>query len=102
MKYNQVLDESDLKPWLIDLKQINLTDVTDIYIANYSSMNTYTLLAVCDRVPKIRISCYSYTTVRVQICEFIYLPKNRSFCWSNSNKCYSIDEYEFDSEEPDR
>lgn len=103
-RYNPIVDEPDQHPWLIDYRQFNLTDVTEYVISNKTtaSMKTYTFLATCDRAPKIRILCVNFTTVRVRICEFDYVAKNRSFCWPTHNKCYSVDEYEFDSEEPDR
>lgn len=103
-RYNPIEeDEPDLYPWLVDYRQFNLTDVTEYVIVNKTtSVKTYTFLATCDRAPKIRIYCANFTTIRVRICEFNYVPKNRSFCWPSLKKCYSVDEYEFDSEEPDR
>lgn len=105
LKYNPIMEEPDISPWLIDYRQFNLTDVTEYVISSNktsSAVKTYTFLATCDRAPKIRISCSNFATIRVKICEFNYVPKNRSFCWPTRNKCYSVDEYEYDKEEPDR
>ena len=93
-------------------KDMNLTDVTDCILKNelnqveMQSIIASPFVVLCDRTPRIR-QCRTNTAIRVRICEFTYLEKSQSFCWSpNSpimrNKCYSMNEYELDPILPDQ
>jgi G protein-coupled receptor Mth (Methuselah protein) len=36
----------------------------------------------------------------MKICEFQYNKLNRSYCWHDTTRCFSIDEYQYDTEFP--
>ncbi|CAF0829549.1 unnamed protein product [Brachionus calyciflorus] len=90
--------------WSTDFSKLNYSDVTDFIIDRTNpSLDTSAFLTICDRAPKIRVYCNNYTTIRVRKCEFFYHEHNKSYCWTMfKNKCYSIDEYEYDRKEPDK
>ncbi|RNA25555.1 EGF-like module-containing mucin-like hormone receptor-like, partial [Brachionus plicatilis] len=78
------------------LNLLHLADVTDIVLDNNStSVASSKLLHVCNRRPKIRVECKNYATVRLRLCELKSMP-DRSFCSPALNKCYFLDEYEYD------
>ena len=81
----------------------NFKDFTSMILEqNSSSVSAKAFLVVCDRNPKIRIECINHRTIKARICEFNYDNNTQEFCWKHLKKCYNIDEYEFDSEEPQR
>lgn len=90
--------------YLADFSQTNYSDVTSLIIdRNNLALEAAAILTVCDRAPKIRVNCDNFTIYRAKICEFTYHEHNRSFCWLMfKNKCYSINEYEYDLKEPDK
>ena len=73
------------------------TDVTNQLLGSSSDIIVDKLLTVCNRKPKIRIPCPDYETVRLSICE-LKAYQNRTYCYME--KCYYINEYEFDAEDP--
>jgi hypothetical protein len=81
---------------------LSLHDITDYIFETNTTKEVYTqkYLTVCERHPKIRIKCLNLKTVRVRICELDYWTKNRSYCVSPLNECYSINQYEYDREKP--
>ena len=73
----------------------NLIDVTDLILGN-SAGDTFTLLSVCDRAPKIN-RCTSNMIVKMHKCEFDFDTVSRAFCLrSIKSRCLTIDEYELD------
>lgn len=85
-----------------DLNFLELVNVTDIVLDNNStSVASSKLLNVCNRRPKIRVECKNYATIRLRLCELKKMP-DRSFCSLAFNKCYFIDEYEYDPVEPNQ
>ena len=81
---------------------VNNKEFTDVTNQLLESLNgdviVAKLLTVCNRKPKIRIECPDHETVRLNICE-LKSYKNRTICYID--KCYSINEYEYDAEEED-
>lgn len=91
------LDEQFLINDRLDEFLLDLVDVTDSLFDNKTSK----LLTVCNRAPRIRVNCKNHETVRLKICELDKQP-DRSYCVIMfPNVCYSINEYAYDSLEPD-
>lgn len=79
---------------------LHLSDVSDIILENNStSVASSKLLHVCNRRPKIRVACKNFATIRLRLCELKKMP-DRSYCSTALNKCFFIDEYEYDPIEP--
>lgn len=103
----KMFDYSDLNSTKRELDDLlnDYTDVTD-FLMNKStpSVQTFYLGVVCDRAPRIRVDCIKHSSIRMRMCELEYVAKNRSYCWPKGNytRCYSVDEYEYDSLEPGR
>jgi hypothetical protein len=84
---------------------IVLTDVTRLVLEQNSNKPTGEILSVkvltvCNIAPKIRVDCSDHNTVRVNLCELKKMP-DRSFCSHLLDKCYFINEYEYDPDEPE-
>ena len=80
----------------------NFQDLTDAIFDSNNGVVVQKLLTVCNRKPKISPACSDHTTIKLNICE-LTAHKNRTLCYINKfiNKCYSINEYEYDNEEED-
>jgi hypothetical protein len=77
----------------------NLQDVTNVLFGNSEDdLTIQKMLTVCNRYPRISTICPDHETIRLKICELTEL-RNRTYCYIDS--CYSINEYEFDSEQAD-
>ena len=79
---NQLISDDDINKIKTQNKTImSLHDVTEfIFDKNSTDVFTQLYLTVCERSPKIRVSCINHETVRVRLCEVDYQEKNRSYC----------------------
>ncbi|CAF0814028.1 unnamed protein product [Brachionus calyciflorus] len=83
------------------ISMITLSDVTDIVLdQNSTTVVSSKLLYVCNRIPKIRVECKNFETIRVRLCE-LKLMTDRSYCSLALKKCFLLDEYEYDPLEPE-
>lgn len=81
---------------------IRFYDVSDIvFEQNLENVRSSKLLIVCNIAPKIRVDCDNHETTRLRLCELQKMV-DRSYCSLYSDKCYLINEYEFDQDYPDR
>ena len=78
---------------------LTLKDVTDIVLEKNKTVSTEIFLSVCNKRPRIKEDCYEHQIMRVGICE-LTLMKNRSYCSKLMSDCYSVDDYEYDKQQP--
>lgn len=83
-------------------KNSSFLDITDYFMnVNSTVVKSSATLAVCNRTPKIRNECPTHRLLRVKRCELEYNRLMRKFCWTKLGKCFSVNDYEIDSELPD-
>jgi hypothetical protein len=100
MNTNQILSNNDASKYDAN-GMLKLADVTSLVLEqNFTNVLSSKLLIVCNIAPKIRVHCSDHNTIRVNLCELEEMA-DRSFCSHLFDKCYFINEYEFDPLEPE-